>query len=369
MRIVYLAASVIPSRTANSIHVMKMCEAFSSNGHEVLLLAARRRESFEKRVNNIFEYYGVEGNFNVRKKWFPDVRGGGIVHGLLCKKDISRFAPDIVYGRQLYSITVIAFLGYRVIYEMHQPRTRSNLAFKYLVNLDNLEHLVVISNALCNIIQGEAGSKDIIVAHDGANCQLPKKQPEAEINYFSGYDDSLKIGYVGHLYPGKGGELIVNLAKEVPGIVFHVFGGFQEDIDRLSSISPENVAYHGFVPHNEVPAILSTLDVLLLPPSRVVTPYSGKGDIGSYMSPLKMFEYMAVGKPIIASDLPVLREVLKHKYNALLVPPNDVKQWKSSLLQLMGNPLLRNKLGKQAREDLENKYTWVIRAKRVIANI
>ena len=60
MRILYISKSIIPSRTANSIHVMKMCQALSDNGHDVVLLAPHQKNQYEKGVNNIYEYYGVK---------------------------------------------------------------------------------------------------------------------------------------------------------------------------------------------------------------------------------------------------------------------------------------------------------------------
>jgi UDP:flavonoid glycosyltransferase YjiC (YdhE family) len=63
MKIVYISNSIIPSRTANSIHVMKMCQAFADNGHEVVLLAPDRYKEYENGVNDVYEYYGVRESF------------------------------------------------------------------------------------------------------------------------------------------------------------------------------------------------------------------------------------------------------------------------------------------------------------------
>jgi glycosyltransferase involved in cell wall biosynthesis len=349
-----------------------MCQAFARNGHRVVLLTVHRPELCEQGVDDIFRYYGVDKIFQIRKLWQPRFRGKNLIYGLLCGREVSKIKPDIVYGRCLYGIWGAALFGYTVIYEMHMPGATSKLSnylLSYLLNTEKLHHLVVISGALRDIVRDKVRDKKILVAHDGADLLPFDKQSQASLNYLSRRNCDLKVGYVGHLYPGKGGELIVELAKALPSIVFHIFGGHREDIDRLGNVSPDNVVYHGFVPHSEVPAILSSLDLLLLPPSDKVAPHGGAGDIGSFMSPLKMFEYMAAGKPIIASDLPVLREVLKHKYNALMVPPDDVGQWKAALLQLMNDSELRQRLGAQARDDLEKKYTWKVRAQNVLADI
>ena len=82
MNILYISKSIIPSRTANSINVMKMCQAFADNGHEVVLLAPNLKTKYEKNVNDIYEYYGVKKNFEIKKLWHPDVVGGAVIYTL-----------------------------------------------------------------------------------------------------------------------------------------------------------------------------------------------------------------------------------------------------------------------------------------------
>ena len=67
MKILYISKSIIPSRSANSIHVMKMCQALADNGHEVTLLAPDLKYQYEKNINDIYNYYGVRKNFLIKK--------------------------------------------------------------------------------------------------------------------------------------------------------------------------------------------------------------------------------------------------------------------------------------------------------------
>ena len=67
MKILYISNSTIPSKTANSINVMKMCQAFSENNHEVTLLAPDKKNEYQKEVVNIYEYYGVKKKFSYKK--------------------------------------------------------------------------------------------------------------------------------------------------------------------------------------------------------------------------------------------------------------------------------------------------------------
>jgi len=97
-----------------------------------------------------------------------------------------------------------------------------------------------------------------------------------------------------------------------------------------------------------------------------VSIWGGKLDTASYMSPLKIFEYMAAGKPIICSDLPVIREVLSEN-NAMLCDPNNIEQWVKAITILKNDPLSRRRLGNNARKTLQSNYTWAIRAEKVLS--
>jgi glycosyltransferase involved in cell wall biosynthesis len=93
----------------------------------------------------------------------------------------------------------------------------------------------------------------------------------------------------------------------------------------------------------------------------------GGGDgVERWMSPLKLFEYMSYAKPIIASDLPVLREVLEDGRTALLAAPDDPEPWVAALERLRDDAGLRQKLGAEALAHFEGNYTWTSRARRVI---
>ena len=128
----------------------------------------------------------------------------------------------------------------------------------------------------------------------------------------------------------------------------------------------ENVLTTGFVPNAELPRYQSACDILLMPYQQYVSASSG-GDIARYLSPMKLFEYLACGRAIVSSDLPVLREVLNSE-NAVLLPPGDVDAWVTALRELQANPELRACLAEKARREA-TKYTWQARAKRILDGI
>ena len=103
MKIIYISDSVIPSRSANSIHVMKMCQALADNGYEVVLLAPDIKHQYEKSVDDVYEYYRVKKNFDIKKLWYPNIKGNFLFYAvaiffyLFLNKNI-----NLVYGRFLH---------------------------------------------------------------------------------------------------------------------------------------------------------------------------------------------------------------------------------------------------------------------------
>ena len=92
-------------------------------------------------------------------------------------------------------------------------------------------------------------------------------------------------------------------------------------------------------------------------------------DTALWMSPIKMFEYMSVGVPIISSDLPVLREILIDKHNCLLVDPEDLMCWSSALKKILYNKLFSDKISGIAYREFRQKYTWEFRAKNILSTL
>jgi glycosyltransferase involved in cell wall biosynthesis len=236
--------------------------------------------------------------------------------------------------------------------------------FQRMIDTPSFRHLSVNCASLGRCILERIPELEgrIVVAHNGAD-ELANDLAPAKL----GGAGRPQVGYIGHLYSGKGFEIIPALAALVPWADFHIVGGEQKTVEALCSdlALPKNVRLHGFVPPAETGRLCLALDVLLAPYQSEVR-IAGNGETAAWMSPLKVFNYMAAGKPILCSDLPVLREVIEDGRNGILVPPDNPEAWAAALQRLLDDPSLRERLGARAQADFLARHTWRQRGSRVL---
>jgi len=182
-----------------------------------------------------------------------------------------------------------------------------------------------------------------------------------------GLDEKLTIGFTGHIYPGRGADLLFELAKRMTDVNFLWVGGTPELLaywrDKVDEVGISNVTMTGFVENSRLPLYQAAAEVLLMPYGRSISASSGQ-DIAEVINPMKMFEYMAAGRAILSADLPVIHEVL-NEGNAAFCEPDDADAWEHALRDLLADSPRRLELGRQARKDVES-YTWLARAERAL---
>ena len=373
MKILYLSQSYVPSRRADSVQVVRMCAAFARRGHDVELVTKGCPSRLEPGVDDDHAFYGVDPSFQISKLPRPRVKGGGMRFSAAMAVHLrNRRSVDLVFSRDLWGAWYAGRLGLPVRFEAHgvPPGALNRWLFRGLCRAPGFQALVVITRGLLNDLRQERlfTGGEAIVAPDAADllesyCRTappPIRLDPARFN----------VGYVGHLYPGRGLELIAELARRLPESDFHVVGGHDDAVvERRRDNQEPNLIFHGFLRPSELPRLYPWFDALLMPHQRKVGAQSGRSDISRWMSPMKLFEYMAAGKPIISSDLPVLREVLEDGRNALLVPPERTDDWERALRRLIADSELAGRLGRAAAKDLERDYTWDRRAQRVLDEI
>jgi len=379
MKIAYFSKTNIPSPTANSHQSMQVCASMTRLGHSVTFFIISEQDSLQELSNeNIFKFYGISERFSITKIKIPHTRESRLRYLWsvifvvpVVAKILYRENFDLVFGRDILSCYLATVFRKKTIYESHAPVWLGLLEgslFRFFIRSDYFCKLVVISHSLKKVYldrYSNLGQK-IHVGPDGAEAL----QETVERVTLQGDPAKINVGYVGHLYEGKGVEVIEAIAPDMPEVDFHIIGGDLESIAMWQKrISLDNVFFYGFITQSELPAYYESLDVCLLPNQDNVFGSGSRTskdpvNIGSFTSPLKLFEYMAHGKAIVASDLPVLQEILNDQL-AMLVSPRDFSGWKEAIKNLFSESQ-REQLGTAARRELEAKYSWTMRMEHII---
>ena len=370
--LIYICDTRFPSFTANSIHIARMADAFLSTGKVFQLIApiSTKKPLEEKgRVDSAGKFYGSKLFENPLYIYRRPGKFGKFLYltaALLKSKNLN---ARVIYTRDLTAAFFAVLFGFQTVLESHYPISKEGVGKRIIFNIvtlfNNFLGLSVITQSLRNsyAISHPKISGKIIVAPDAALQNFNNKDYELKGN-------RLTVGYVGGLYKGKGVEVIIEVAKLNPHHHFRIFGGTEEHIRYWRSMcqSP-NVEFCGFVEPANIQAVYSEIDVALLPnQASVIVGHAvakdGNGqDIGAYTSPLKLFEYMAAGLPIISSDLEVIREVVTQN-EVIFAPPSDFSEWSNALTRFESKEI-RQFYGRNAKSKFNGAYTWDIRAKRI----
>jgi glycosyltransferase involved in cell wall biosynthesis len=367
MKIVAIAGSRVPSDTANSIQVMKACQALVQLGHELTLIVpsstVQRPPSDE-----IASLYGLQASFNI--EWLLSFN-----RRLFTWQAVQRaraLKPDLLYVWMVQSAVFGLLVRLPVIFEIHiQPSGLLGPAWhRWFARMRGRKRLVSITRALVDVLQNQFGVRleddEIVIAPNGVDLERFASLPNPvaarrQLNF----SEAPTVMCTGHLYAGRGVELFLELARRIPSVQFVWVGGRPQDIEEWrAKASSQNVLFTGFIPNRDLPLYQSAADVLLMPYARSIFGSSGSADSAAVASPMKMFEYMAAERAIITSDLPVIREVLNES-NAVFCPPDDVEAWKTALEGLLAYEPRRLMFARQARLAVEN-HTWITRARRVL---
>ncbi|MEL7377898.1 MAG: glycosyltransferase family 4 protein [Bacteroidota bacterium] len=260
---------------------------------------------------------------------------------------------------------MLTLLGHELYFEWHHVKSEYTGFFKSLFNRflksKKLLGSIAITQALqSKLVEKGIGHARIQVLPDAA---APPTTSDAK------FDTAVfKVGYLGHLYPGKGMEIIQHLPGALNEVEFHIVGGRKEDVDKWKSkLSFNNLFFHGHVAPGEISSYLNSFDCCLLPNQNEVKTYAGRGmDIGAFTSPLKLFDYLSHGKAIVSSDLTVLREVL-HEEMAIFCHPSRPEEWVEAIKQLIADPRKKERLGKTNRQAYIDQYSWYQRAEKLIS--
>lgn len=385
MKILYVSPSLLPSRSANSIHVIRMTEAFSKLGHDVSLFAARSLSSPDKLDVRIQKYYGVDfDNLELITNYWRSSKAMNLKLGLNALGYylfllVKQCEPDIVISRNLYASFLLRPVARgKLFFETHQLEYGWRKKIQAVLTRDKKVTTIVISRAMKKILGEHIGINnfDPMILHDAAPLGIPFlhhaqkiKEREALLGEIESKHYKMIVGYFGHLYPGRGIEVIKGLALRHQDMAFLVFGGNEVQINALKLNKPKNLRLMGYVEPRVATQLMGLMDVLLMPYQKKVYIGDNRSETARWMSPMKMFEYMATGVPIIASKLPVLQEILVHGQNCLLAEPENIDEWSKCLKILHKDSVLANRIGENARSAYLSEYNWISRSEKIIEQV
>jgi glycosyltransferase involved in cell wall biosynthesis len=363
----YLANSRMPTEKAHGFQIARACEEFSRMGFSVELFVPSRKNPI---TEDIFTFYGVSRNFSVRMIRMPDIiRYHSFLKGaafwlqslgfLLKLRKKSFDKTGIIYTRNPEIAWFFKRRGFFTLYEAHNwPESKVGT---YLFLIRKVDHIVCNSNGTEQKFR-ESGFTNTLVAHNGVDVEkfLVNEKKRGDIKKELGIPLSKKIVmYVGHFYTWKGTNTVLDaweadFSKRDDVALVLVGGGEPKPHPKAP-----NIFWEGYQSRTVIPKYLFCADILLLPNAPV------NDESKFYTSPIKMFEYMAARKPIIASDLPSIREILNEK-NALLFEAGSSKELSLKITTLLEDEALGKKLAEKSFEDVKN-YTWENRAKKIVS--
>ncbi|OGH59415.1 MAG: hypothetical protein A2725_01135 [Candidatus Magasanikbacteria bacterium RIFCSPHIGHO2_01_FULL_33_34] len=364
----YIANIRLPTEKAHGIQIVKTCESLVSSDLKVVLVVPTRKNNHKE---NPFKFYSIKENFSIIKVWCLDLVNLPFFKKIFfwietltfyyaVRAYIKKENIDIFYTRDLYIALELSKVYNSVYYEVHSlPQQPSS---KYIKTWSRVKGIIVISqNIKDDLVKFGVDANKIIIARDAVDIEkfnINRTKDSSRKKLHIPKDKKIAL-YTGHLYKWKGAHIFAETAKELPELDFYIVGGTDVDLKRFKEkYNFKNLKYIGWQSHDEMPDWMNAVDVLILP-------NCGEEKISShYTSPMKMFEYMASGTPIVASDLPSIREVLSED-NAVLVEAGNVVELANGIKKVLTQEDLSDSLVKQANLDVK-KYDWESRAKEIV---
>jgi glycosyltransferase involved in cell wall biosynthesis len=379
LRITYFADIRLPLERANGIQTMETCHALAERGHDVWLVA---RPDDRKTQRDPYEYYGLSRRpgFGIER---APVQGPQFARRIgylsfALGRSLGRRTADVLFTRDLgvaaMLVRIPRAMRPALVYESHgyapdvaaelpallataKPASRTKLkrlAAREALVWRQADGYVTITGTLADLLIGRLGPRpNLAVIPDGVRLtpgRVWRPLPPDPV-----------VSYCGHLYPWKGVDVLLEALVRVPRARGRIVGGHEAepDLARLRELAgrlgiTDRLEFTGLVAPRTVPDILERARVLVLPnPASAIS--------SSFTSPLKLFEYMAAGRAIVASDLPALREVLRNDDNAVLVEPGNPAALAEAIEGLLADPSRCERLARAAFEAAED-YGWDRRA-------
>lgn len=375
VKLIYFANARIPTEKAHGSQIIKMCESFGDAGISLELILPTRKNNDYQGVD-VYEHYKVKNNFQINKLSTSDplfllkfpvgtyiklqtLLFGKSIYKYLKREKIS--LDTILYTRDQYLVPLLLKFSKNVVWEAHDLPVNKSQYARYW---KRCSQVIAITQGLKDeLVELGLNHENIFVAPDGVDLKIfgHVKDSQAELRQKLNLPQDKKIVlYAGHLYDWKGAQILAQAAAHIDkSAVVAFLGGTDSDIAKFKDqySKQDNIKVLGRVEHYQVPDYLHAADVLVLP-------NSGKTQISAkYTSPLKLFEYMSAKKPIVASALPSIREVL-NKENSMLVASDNPEILARGINKVLVDSALAERISSHAFSEV-GRYSWAQRGKNI----
>lgn len=372
MKIVYIANTRIPTEKAHGWQICKMCEQFGKMGNKTELWLPMRENEIKE---DIFSFYGLEKCFKIEifdgidwvkaKKYFGKTSFYFQKIFFFFRLVFQKIDKDaMVYSRDPEIVWLFGLRGRKTIFSAHNWPQSKNFLYKLL--LKNADKIICNSYGTEKKFKGN-GFKNTCVFPNGVDLdKFDFKEDSEKLKDKLGVPRMKNIVmYAGHLYEWKGISVIMEIAEKMrlrDDIVIFVLGGSRKDTEKYEKIKKgkklNNIYFCGYQTRESIPLFFKCADIFLLPNIPI------SEESREETSPIKMFEYMAASKPIIASALPSIKEILNDS-NSILAEPGNSSAFVRAIESLLNNKEFSDKISKKAFSDAL-KYSWSGRAERIV---
>lgn len=374
----YCANVRIPTEKAHGLQIMKTVAAFHNTGVDIELITPHRANP-EQLGADPFAFYHIEKKFPLTVLSSPDptwlmscprglyikIQSFFFMLWLFCfllsKKNKT---ASILYTREEYLLPILLFFSNHVVWESHGLPRRS----KYYKKIwQHCYRIVSVSHGLKDdLVNLGLDQKKIIVAPDGVDlAEFRLTVDSATARQRLDLPSNKKIIlYTGQLFTWKGADILAKAASLLPPNYLAVFvGGVGDELSRFQDhyANNKNILILGQKPYISIPLYLRAADVVVLPNTE------DSRRSRSWTSPMKLFEYLASGVPIVASDLPSIKEILNEQ-NSFFFIPSDPASLSSVIQKILSSPNLSRAKTERAVLNI-GRYDWSARARLIIENL
>ena len=369
----------LPTEKAHGLATVKLCEAFAQHGINVVIFAPRRMNPLQQ---DFYDYYRVQRNFRVcflpsidflwlgfGKRFFFLVQlfsfsvmaalWLGIRYGFS-----GHLRDTIIFSHDHIPLFFASFFSPKIFYDIHHY-PEDSLFYRRV--LERASGIAVQTRWKIQRLHEDFGvpAEKVVYWPNGTDIgrfDIPLTKVEARVRLGLRQDEKIVL-YTGQLFPWKGVSTLIRAAGSLSDILVYIVGGEAEEVERLriENLKIKNLRFVGHRPWAEIPLWLKAADVLVLP-------NTGREKVSRfYTSPMKLFEYMASGRPIVASDIPSICEIVDETM-VFFATADDPESFAQVIQQTLNRPgEARSRVEKSLAE--VKKYTWDARAERILSHM